>query len=232
MVERLGVTKPEEQSALIQEIRANMTLEPVITDSFQSDVSTAKKDAAQGSLPGVYINYFDSSPRRAQQICNELTGLLVQENLRDRAGRIKETTDFLKKQVADARADLTALDAQLLIDSRVRGPRSPTGEVTYKMLVRDYDGAQKGYADLLDKLRQAKAAEQLEYQQLGEQWHVLTPANLPDASDFPDRVLFAVGGLGAGLMLGVGCALWLARKAKTEPHDVTAQGDSTMPLER
>lgn len=42
MLERLGLTKPEEQSTLVGEIRSNLTIEPVIIDSSSSDASTAK----------------------------------------------------------------------------------------------------------------------------------------------------------------------------------------------
>jgi capsular polysaccharide biosynthesis protein len=41
---------------------------------------------------------------------------------------------------------------------------------------------------------------------------VLDPANLPDKPSFPNRPLFAVGGLGGGLALGLGIAFLLEMK--------------------
>ena len=38
---------------------------------------------------------------------------------------------------------------------------------------------------------------------------VLNPADLPDAPSFPNRIVFAGGGLAGGLALGLGLALWL-----------------------
>ena len=38
---------------------------------------------------------------------------------------------------------------------------------------------------------------------------VMIPADLPDSPSFPNRLLFSGGALGAGLMLGLGLALWL-----------------------
>jgi capsular polysaccharide biosynthesis protein len=46
-------------------------------------------------------------------------------------------------------------------------------------------------------------------QQAGEQFRVLDPANLPDRPSFPNRPLFALGGLASGLGLGLGLALVL-----------------------
>jgi len=62
-------------------------------------------------MPGFYVNFSSSSPRRAQQICNELTGLLVEET----SGRFpgaQGTTDFLGRQLDDAKRALDEQDAK------------------------------------------------------------------------------------------------------------------------
>jgi len=64
----------------------------------------------------------------------------------------------------------------------------------------------------------------VEKSQLGEQFHRLGPAELPDAPSFPKRWLFAAGGLGAGLGLGLALAFLFELKddsIRTEP-DVEA----------
>lgn len=216
IVEHLGITNAEEQSALIQEIRVDTSVE-VDPDLSQNDVSAAQKEPVLSNFPGITVSYSNSNPRRAQQICNELTGLLMEENLRDREGRIEETTDFLKRQVSDAKANLSTLGAQLLASGKDRAPRSPEAEATYKVLALDYDIDLKGYEDLRSKLARAELAAQLEAQQMGEQWRVLNPASLPEDPAFPNRWLFALGGLVAGLLLGIGRTL-RATKPKTEPR--------------
>jgi hypothetical protein len=67
---------------------------------------------------------------------------------------------------------------------------------------------------------------------MGEQWRVLNLASLPEDPVFPNRLLFALGGLGAGLMLGIGGAVWPTRNAKTEPHAAILHGDSVVLSER
>jgi len=97
---------------------------------------------------------------------------------------------------------------------------SPGIEEEYKELARDYDNAQKVYQDDLAKQSTSKMATQAEQQQEGEQMALLNPANLPDSPSFPNRLLFAGGGLGAGLVLGFGLAVWLEFRDKcirTEP---------------
>jgi capsular polysaccharide biosynthesis protein len=49
----------------------------------------------------------------------------------------------------------------------------------------------------------------LERRQEGEQFRVTDPATLPDAPSFPNRPLFALGGFGGGLALGLGLAFLL-----------------------
>ena len=55
-------------------------------------------------------------------------------------------------------------------------------------------------------------ASNLERKQEGEQFRVLDPANLPTSPSFPNRPLFALGGLGGGLALGLGIAFFLELK--------------------
>jgi capsular polysaccharide biosynthesis protein len=52
-------------------------------------------------------------------------------------------------------------------------------------------------------------AADLERKQQGEQFRVLDPANLPDKPSFPNRPLFAAGGVGGGLALGLAIAFLL-----------------------
>ena len=86
---------------------------------------------------------------------------------------------------------------------------SPAVEQEYKALTRDYQTALEFYNDLLKKRDQSAMASDLEQRQQGEQFRVLDPANLPDQPSFPNRPLFAAGGLVGGLGLGLGLAFLL-----------------------
>jgi uncharacterized protein involved in exopolysaccharide biosynthesis len=92
---------------------------------------------------------------------------------------------------------------------------SPGVEEQYKQLTRDYDTAQKFYNDLLDKKSQSEMQTAMEHEQQGEQMRLQIAADLPDSPSFPNRLLFAAGGLGGGLALGFGLGLLLELRDKS-----------------
>jgi polysaccharide chain length determinant protein (PEP-CTERM system associated) len=89
---------------------------------------------------------------------------------------------------------------------------SPAIEQQYKELTRDHQTALDFYNDLLRKRDQSAMSRDLEHHQEGEQFRVLDPANLPNKPSFPNRPLFALGGFGGGLSLGLAIAFLLEMK--------------------
>jgi polysaccharide chain length determinant protein (PEP-CTERM system associated) len=63
--------------------------------------------------PGFFITFTAPDARTAQQVCGEITSLFVSENLSNREQSAEGTTDFLKQQLADAKARLDDQDAKL-----------------------------------------------------------------------------------------------------------------------
>jgi uncharacterized protein involved in exopolysaccharide biosynthesis len=120
MIENLGLAKPDDENKLISDIQQNMTVEPVVTSmsaaAAQAGISGAKKKKQSSTdepVPGFNVNYTDSNPSRAQKICNAMTSLIVDENLRSRASVAQGTTEFLGRQVDDAKRALDEQDAKL-----------------------------------------------------------------------------------------------------------------------
>lgn len=387
VLERLQLVKGERNlSEEIDEVRANMTVSPVVTDLVPVG---PKKGPGQASfIPGFYVNYTASDPREAQEICNELTSLMVQENFRSIQSAATGTSDVLDKGIEDAKSNLLEMDAKLaafkkqyvgqlpadeednlktltdlksqldinsqtlnrarqdkaytgsmlaqmvsdwkstqtssnpealekqlsdlqsqLVDLQTRytpdhpdviktkadiaelkgkiadaermsrhvtsdagdegSPNeppeirqmrvqihqyedviatatydrknleeeiakyqsrvslSPAIEEHYKLLMRDYDNANKNYQDLLAKQSIANLTIKMNNQSEGERMFPLDPASLPDAPSFPKRPLFAGGGLGAGLAIGLGLALWLELRDKA----IRTVGDAEAVLE-
>jgi len=97
-----------------------------------------------------------------------------------------------------------------LYQSRIQS--SPVVEQQYKEVTRGYETALASYNDLLKKRQESSMATQLERDQQGEQFRVLDPANLPDKPSSPNRPMFALGGLGGGLALGLGLAFLMEMK--------------------
>jgi len=89
---------------------------------------------------------------------------------------------------------------------------SPVIEEQYKQITRDHDTALQFYNDLLRKQNESEMATDLEKRQQGEQFRVLDPPNLPERPTFPNRPMFAAGGLAGGLAIGLGLIFMLELK--------------------
>jgi uncharacterized protein involved in exopolysaccharide biosynthesis len=217
VIQSLNLVKPDEEGRLIEDIQQNMAVEPVIASmsaAAQAGTSDAKKgtSATDEPVPGFNVDYTDSDAARAQKICNAVTSLILDENLRSRAEVAQGTTEFLGRQVGEAKKALVEMDAHLLAISKDRSSRSPEAEAKYKILTLEYDVAQAFYKDLLAKKNAAALSASMENQQLGEQMNILVAAGLPEAPSFPDRPLFSLWGLGTGFLLGIGRILWPAAR--------------------
>ena len=70
-------------------------------------------------------------------------------------------------------------------------------------LTRDYTTLQTMYTSLLSKKEDSKIAANLERRQIGEQFKLLDPARLPERPFSPNRQLINMGGIVAGLALGL-----------------------------
>jgi uncharacterized protein involved in exopolysaccharide biosynthesis len=196
----------EEVSEIIDEIRLNMTVEPVVTDL--SEASGKEKGGQSTAVPGFYVNFTASKPQEAQQICNELTNLLVNENLKSIQAAASGTSAVLSKGLEDARRQLEDLGSKLASLKKSPHESVSATEAQQRLLTIDYDSAQKNYEELLAKKSAADLTITMTNLSEGERMFVLNPADLPDSSDFPNRLLFAVVGGGTGLALGIILVLW------------------------
>jgi uncharacterized protein involved in exopolysaccharide biosynthesis len=114
MIERIGLLKPGQNvDDAIETIRNNMTVEPVVTDLSQIGGSKKKPGPQSSPVPGFNVNYAAANARQAQQVCNELTSLMLEENLKAREDVARGTTNFLGKQVQDTKHNLDDLDSKL-----------------------------------------------------------------------------------------------------------------------
>ena len=93
---------------------------------------------------------------------------------------------------------------------------TPMVQQQYKSLTRDYQTALDFYNDLLKKRDEAQMATELEHRQEGENFRVLDPPSFPERPSFPDRRVFALG----GLVLGLGIGLGLARLAEVRDKSI------------
>lgn len=76
------------------------------------DIETVH-DPGSDNITGFSVSYSAPTPRVAQLVAGEITNLFINENLREREQESQDTTDFIQKQLADARNALAEQDAKV-----------------------------------------------------------------------------------------------------------------------
>jgi polysaccharide chain length determinant protein (PEP-CTERM system associated) len=115
-------------------------------------------------------------------------------------------------------ADLVKAQSRLqgeigVLQGRIQA--TPMVEQEYKDLTRDYQTASENYNDLLKRLNTSEVAEHMENQQQSESFKVFDPPSLPNEPSFPNKLMFAGGGFGGGLALGLACLYLIAAMDKS-----------------
>jgi polysaccharide chain length determinant protein (PEP-CTERM system associated) len=185
--------------------RIDLTRKNIGITPIQSEI------ARTNGLPGFFISFKANDARTAQLVCGEIQSLFVSENLSDRAASAAGTTEFLKSQLADAKAKLDEQDARLAKFQQTYMGKLPGAEASNMNMLTtlntQLDAAtqalarmeqDKSYAESILSMQQAQQpqstehggaaapqAQQLELQQLQAQEADLT-ARYTD--DYPDVV--------------------------------------------
>jgi polysaccharide chain length determinant protein (PEP-CTERM system associated) len=133
---------------------------------------------------------------------------------RNRVKELQAEIESLDRQIAKKIADEVELRATLH-GYRARVEAVPTRESELASLTRDYETLQSQYRTLLTKKEDSKVAEELERQQVGEQFKIVDPPRLPEKPFRPNRPLIDLAGAGSGLVLGIGLALLLELRDKS-----------------
>jgi uncharacterized protein involved in exopolysaccharide biosynthesis len=205
------IKKDGNETGMIERIQQNMALEPLVNSLAETTKSTPT---------GFTVSYVDSDATRAQQICGALTESLLSTYERDQAERIRETISFLQRQLDVAETRLKELDESALAQGKGKTRTNTASDEASKMFSRDYGSAQKNYADLRERITQAKDAEQLNLENMGEHLVISSSASLPTTPDFPDRTFFFLGGIASGLILGIGIVFLQLRRARIDSRVV------------
>jgi uncharacterized protein involved in exopolysaccharide biosynthesis len=188
--------------------------------------------ALQDQLAALRTRYTNDHPD-VVKIKNEIAQL--QQRMKEEGASAQEPSDARKlglpidtAQAQQLRAQLHQIDVNIQERTaeqsrlqqeikRVQAKLELTPAVAqqYKALTRDYQTALNIYNDFLKKQNDSEVSRDLVRRQQGEQFRVLDPPSLPQEPIFPNRRLFAFGGLAAGLGFGLGIAVLLETQDTT-----------------
>jgi uncharacterized protein involved in exopolysaccharide biosynthesis len=210
-------TNPQTLQQQLASLQSQLiSLQAHYTDDYP-DVVKTKRDIAEVQKKLDEINTAAATP---SNLANDKETLSEPPEIRQLRMQIHQ----YEQLIAQGTREQGRLQEQIKV-FQGRVALSPAIEEQYKQLTRDYDTAQKFYEDRLANRKQSEMQTAMEREQQGEQMSVLNPADVPDAPSFPNRLLFAGGGLAGGLALGLGLAFWLEMRdtsLRTETDVVAA----------
>ena len=178
--------KTQLKSALEQE----KELEALYTPSYPDVVAMKRKIAGLRAE----IARASSEPAKAEATSSHSDSPQLQQ--------LKAQLRSERQSLANAKQDQARIGQQIRVyEARIAS--SPMVEQEYKQVTRDHETALQFYNTLLSKMNESSMATALEHRQQGEQFRVMDAPNLPDSPTFPNRRLFAAGGLASGLFLGL-----------------------------
>jgi len=107
ILSRTRLTRLIEQFNLYPRDRKHMIMDDLV-DKMRKDIKIDPEKATShpGQLTAFTISFAAENPRLAQQVTDQLTSILIEQNMADRTQASEGTTDFLENQLEEARKDL------------------------------------------------------------------------------------------------------------------------------
>src|SRR5438309_5289624 len=143
----------------------------VLVDRLQKSIEVTPLAPTPGTLSpallGFNIDVTLGQARLSQQVCTEITSLFMEQNLRRREQQAEDTTQFLAKQLDDAKAKFDEQDAKLATFQSQYVGAQPEDEQTNLTLLAGLTPQLEAVTQDLNQALQTKAfAESMLSQQL------------------------------------------------------------------
>lgn len=122
-----------------------------------------------------------------------------------RLKRVKDARDMiaqLDRQITASQSDVKRLRT-INDDLQARIDAVPARSSEMTELMRDYETLTRTYNDLLAKREDSKLAANLETRQYGEKFKLLDSPRIPEKPTSPNRPMINLGGMAAGLGIGI-----------------------------
>jgi polysaccharide chain length determinant protein (PEP-CTERM system associated) len=134
-------------------------------------------------LPGFNVSVTFDDARQAQQICSTITSMFLEESLQLRSQQAEQTTDFLSKQLDDAKAKLDDHDATLATFKRKYIGSLPNEEQTNLTLLTNLATQLEAATESLGGAQQDKTFVQSMLEQQMTAWRASQVGQNPETLD-------------------------------------------------
>jgi polysaccharide chain length determinant protein (PEP-CTERM system associated) len=178
IIERFGLYKDEMGKVPIEDLVARMRSQISV-----SIVRTAAPSRASNEIPGFTITFTAENPRVAQQVCNEILSMFIDENLKRRGDLSQTTTDFLSKQVEDAKRRLDERDQRLAEFKRRYLGQLPGQEQANMQLLMNATAQLEAATAALNRAQQDRAYTQSQLDQAIAAWKSSQSGSNPQTLD-------------------------------------------------
>jgi polysaccharide biosynthesis transport protein len=127
------------------------------------------RDPQTGDVSGFTVSYAAASPRIAQSVVSELTGLFINENQATLQQESESTTEFLQEQLAEARTSLAEQDAKVKEFQAAHQGELPSQAASNLQILSGLQAQLQNEEDALNTAQQQKVY----FQSLIEQYQTL-----------------------------------------------------------
>jgi polysaccharide chain length determinant protein (PEP-CTERM system associated) len=158
---------------LVERLRTAVMIKPM--------APTPGTDSRQ--LPGFHVEVTFADPRTAQQICTEITSMILAQNSVDRQKQVKVTTDFLSQQLEEAKQGLDAQDAKLAQFKRQYLGALPEEEQTNLSILMGTNAQLEANTQALSRAQQDKAFTESVLSQQEANWKASQTGQSPDTAE-------------------------------------------------
>ena len=215
-------TNPQTLEKQLSDLQSQLLQLQARYTSDHPDVIKAKADIAEVKAKLAEVNKAAGDPSEATIDKASGSEPIEIRQMRMQIHQYEDAITTATREQKRLQPEIAALQGRLSL--------SPAVEQQYQQLTRDYGTAKKAYEDLLADKGKADMTANMTSQAQGERMDEIQPANFPDSQSFPVRWMFAAGGLGAGLALGCGIALWLELRDNSIRTEADAEAALQLPL--
>jgi uncharacterized protein involved in exopolysaccharide biosynthesis len=170
----------------------NLYPEEQKTGIMEDIVARMRREIRTAPLKGdvFQVQYTGSNPITVMKVTERLASLFLEESLKDGQRLASGTLSFLEERIQETAGRLTAVNAEL--ERAGHGASAMPKRLELEVI-------QNIYKNLLTQREGVLGTQSLQRRQIGEQFVLLDPAQVPQQPIGPPPTMFTLGGGAAGL---------------------------------